>query len=128
MKHNGAIGQRARQSSSNNFFVTELPTPGTAAPTASVFTPHIMNDSQSAGEGGFFSSCYKRLKEVCILIALPWKETAQQLLFGQINHIIIIFRLYNVTGIRYITVKSFWISGLLCPAAQCDSKSQDFTN
>lgn len=46
MKHNGAIGHRARQSFSNNLFVTELPTPGTAALTASVFTLHIMNDSQ----------------------------------------------------------------------------------
>lgn len=77
MKHNGAIGHRARQSFSNNLFVTELPTPGTAALTASVFTLHIMNDSQGAGESGSFSSWRKHVKEVCILKALPWKVKAQ---------------------------------------------------
>ena len=68
MKHNGAIWHCARQSFSNNFFEAKLPTPGSTASTASVFTQRIMNDSQSAGEGGSFSSWYKCLKEICIVV------------------------------------------------------------
>lgn len=55
MKHKEAIWHRARQSFSNNFFVAKLPTPGITASTDLAFTLHIMNDSQSAGEGGSFS-------------------------------------------------------------------------
>lgn len=85
MKHNGVIWHCARQSSSNNFFETKLSTPGITASSASVFTLRIMNDSQSAGEGGSFSSWYKHLKEFCTVLWRHGTFNLQQLLFGQIT-------------------------------------------
>ncbi len=53
-----AVWHCARRSFSYVFLLTKFPTSGVTASTASVFTLCIMNDSQSAGEGGSFSCWY----------------------------------------------------------------------